>query len=427
MSNKVCILTTGHPALDDRIFYKEAQSLHNAGFQVTLIAPLNSDGYLTDMGRKPIARGETVVDGIRIIGFELGRYKIFGLPMTGLLNQWMRLGSVGRLRLGSELYSDIIDKGIQLDADIYHCHEVWSLYTGILIKRELEKRGKNPKLISDVHEYWSAARPSDTEPERTVWSRIIARFEKNSLEEVDYVITANHITRGHLLSANRFIKTEVLDNCPVLSIFQESEPRAVDGVITICHDGALPFNRGLKEMLEVIKILKERYEGKIRFLVVGDVFGEERTYFDQKVKEYRIEDVVNRTGWLPYEKVGDALSDCSIGIIFMELTENNMLAGPPNKLFNYMRYGLPTVTVDLPETRRIVLESQCGIVVKDRNVDSLVDVLSRLVDDADLRTELGKNAQAAAYKQYNWSIMEKRLLRVYNELLSETQYVLQVD
>lgn len=35
---RVCILSSVHPALDNRIFYREARSLQRAGYQVPLIA-----------------------------------------------------------------------------------------------------------------------------------------------------------------------------------------------------------------------------------------------------------------------------------------------------------------------------------------------------------------------------------------------------
>jgi len=426
MKKKVCILTTGHPPVDSRIFYKEARSLHQAGFEVCLIAPLNQDGFLTDMMGNPIARGETVLDGIKILGFQMRKPIVYRLPKIGSVARWLRLITVGRFPFGRDAFSDLVIKAVQADADIYHCHEMWSLYAGLQAKRRLGKQGKSPKLICDVHEFWPA-KLSSKKLGDVLCSKIVTLFEKKSLKYVDYVITANYITRGHILTLNRFVKTEVLDNCPVLSIFKETEQKFSNESITICHEGALLFNRGLKEMLEVMKILKARYNGKIRLLIVGDVFGEERIYFEQKVKEYQIEDVVERTGWLPYEQVGDAISDCSIGIIFMEPTENNMLAGPPNKLFNCMRYGLPIVTVDLPETRRIVLESQCGVVVRDRTVDVLVDALSMLIDDADLRSRLGENARKAVYEKYHWGIMEKKLLRIYSELTSPSEWILQID
>jgi glycosyltransferase involved in cell wall biosynthesis len=146
-------------------------------------------------------------------------------------------------------------------------------------------------------------------------------------------------------------------------------------------------------------------------------------YIDQKVKEYQIEDVIQRTGWLPYEKVGENLCQGTIGIIFLEPEENNLFS-TPNKLFNYMRYGLPVVAVDRPEIRRILLETRSGIIVKEQTIQGLVDALSLLIDHSELRAQLGENARRAVYERYSWEVIEKNLLRIYNELTSSSGYVL---
>jgi len=418
---KVCMLTTGHSALDDRIFYKESRSLHRAGYDVYLIAPLNKDGFLTDMGGMPVAKQETIIDGIKIIGFKPGQHSIFGLPKTDTISQWLRLGTNRRLNFGQEPLSDIIEKGMKINADVYHCHGIWSLYTGIQIKRKLKKLGKNPKLVCDVHEFWSA-KSSAGDVREILGSRVIAHFEKIAFKYTDYFITVNQIIRGYLLSHKPFIKVEILYNSPVLSIFKEFKRSSSNETIIICHEGALLFNRGMKEMLEVMKILKNKYNRRVKLTIIGDVFGEEKNYFDNKVKEYQIDDVVEKTGWLAYEKVGDAISNCNIGIIFMKPTGNNMFSSP-NKLLNYMRYGLPIVTVDLPEIRRIIIESQCGVVVTERTVDAIVDALSMLIDDIDLRHRLGQNGKKAIMEKYHWGIMEKKLLRVYYEIINCPQFI----
>lgn len=294
---RVCMLAVGHSALDDRIFYKEARSLQKAGFDVSLIAPLSKDGFLTDMGRNPIAQGETTIDGVKIIGFRQGKHSILGLPKTWTISQWLRLATVGKLSPGHDPFSDMIDKGLQMSADIYHCHEPWSLYAALHIKRQLEEQGKSLKLIYDVHEFW-AARTLDDGIRGVLWSKAIMQLEKATFKHIDYFITVNQMLRSYLLFQSRFARTEVLYNCSLLSIFKESEEtdHHKDGNITICHEGSPRFSRGLIEMIEVMRILKERYDRKVRMLIIGDVSGEERSYYEKKGSSALF--VIERSGYV---------------------------------------------------------------------------------------------------------------------------------
>ena len=118
MKIKACMLIAGHSALDDRIFYKEAITLNKAGYEVSEIVPLDKDGYITDMGKNPIAQSETTIDGIKIIGFKEGIHSIWGLPKTWTLSQCLRLASNGSLNFGQDPYSELIKKGIEINADI---------------------------------------------------------------------------------------------------------------------------------------------------------------------------------------------------------------------------------------------------------------------------------------------------------------------
>ncbi|MGB9596989.1 MAG: glycosyltransferase, partial [Candidatus Poribacteria bacterium] len=302
MKYKVCMLAAGHSGLDDRIFYKEAKTLYKAGYEVFEIVPLNQDGFLTDMGKKPIAKEETIIDGIKIIGFREGKHSILGLPKTWTISQLIRYATNGLINFGNEPYADMIEKGIAIDADIYHCHEMASLYAGLRIKWKLQEMGKNPKLIFDVHEYWSAKKKGSKLREY-LWSKSLKTFEKKAFKYVDYFIAVNELIRSYILFQSGFKRTEVLYNGPSLSIFKDLEHKPDNSNIIICHEGTLPFNRGLKEILEVTKLLKERYKGKVRLLIIGDIYGKEKEYYDEKVREYQIEDVIDRTGWLPYDEV----------------------------------------------------------------------------------------------------------------------------
>lgn len=414
---KVCMLCSDHPALDARVFYKEARSLQKAGYDVTLLAPLNDEGFLFDAGGNKIAASEITLYNVRIIGFSQEKR---GISKTLVVSKLIRLASLMGLRIGAEICTELIGKGTSLRADVYHCHEIFSLYAGIQIKRRLEKEGRKPKLIYDVHEYTPGIFPRYSGINKLydmLSKKVVVHFEKEALKHVDYAITVNEAISEYLLNQNRFVNTEVIYNCSVFPRLQEPERRVEHkDKVLICHEGTLSFSRGLKRMIEVMKVLKEAYGNKVELIVIGAVPQEERKYLDAKLKEYNLHDTIRCAGWLPYEKVGEAISQADIGIIFFEPTENNIF-GTPNKLFNYMRYGLPVISVNLPETGRIISKTQSGLIVKEPSTESLSKALSALIDDEAKRRRLGENARKAAYNQYGWEQMEKRLLRVYEELL----------
>ena len=416
---KVCMVTTDHPAVSSRIFYKEARSLQQAGYDVTLLAPLNDEGFLFDMGGNKIASAETTLYDVRIIGFSKEKR---GILKIGIISKLMRLAVLTGLRIEAKLFTELIDKGASLNADVYHCHEIFSLYAGIQIKRRLEKEGRKPKLIYDVHEYTPAVSPRYSGIKRLydrLSKKVIVHFEKEALKYVDYAITVSEAIRNYILTQNRFIPTEVIYNCSVFPILQEPErAREHRDKVIICHEGSLSFSRGLKRMIEVVKILKERYGNRVELLIVGIIYDEERKYLNQKIEEYSLRDTIRCTEWLPYEKVGETISQADIGIIFFELTDNIRLGGGlSNKVFNYMRYGLPIVSVDVSENSRIISETQCGLVVKEPSIENLAGAVSALIEDEAKRHQLGENAKKAAHTRYGWEQMEKRLLRVYEELL----------
>jgi glycosyltransferase involved in cell wall biosynthesis len=309
---------------------------------------------------------------------------------------------------------------MEQEADVYHCHDEWALYAGVQIRRELEKHGKKPKLIHDVQEYPGAVYPAPN-IFRHLYDRLLRKisrhFAMGALKCVDYIITANQISRGYYLAINRFLQTEVIYNCPVLSIFKDAARKEKKDRIVICHEGFLWFRRGLREMIEAMKMLKKHYGDKVELTIIGDVYGEERKYLEKKWQEYDLHNTIRCTGWLPYKEVGEAMSQTDIGIIFSEPTMNNMLAGPPNKLFNYMRYGLAVVSVDLPETSRIIRETECGLITKGRDSASFVKALSFLIDDEGARRQMGENGRKAVRDKYSWEQMSKRLFRIYAELL----------
>ena len=112
MNLKVCHFTVAHNVTDGRIFEKECRSLQRAGYQVSIVGPNTDD-------RK--------IDGIKVYGVALNPHPLY------------------RMFLGAR---KIYKRALELDADVYHFHDVELFHYGLKLKR------KGKKVIFDSHEDW---------------------------------------------------------------------------------------------------------------------------------------------------------------------------------------------------------------------------------------------------------------------------------
>ena len=174
-------------------------------------------------------------------------------------------------------------------------------------------------------------------------------------------------------------------------------------------------SRGLKLIVKALIILKTTYPN-FKFRIIGDVFGKEREYLKSKIKENNLQENIEITGWLSYNDVPKAIADCSIGVISNTNEKRNTLAGPPNKLFNYMTMGLVIVSVDLPATTQIIKETNCGIILEKRDAQLLAEKLRDLLNDNTKRKELQEKSSEASNKKYNWKSEADKLFQFYRSL-----------
>lgn len=400
MNLKICMITTRHSLDDARVVHKEAVSLVRAGHNVFIILSCNARYEYVRNDGSIIARGKAPTGACEYLGI-----KVFGLPKReGLAGKWKTFWELSSL-------------AVKLKADVYHAHEPdLSLAIAARTKKVLRKRGFKVLVIHDMHEY-PPGEPADKCNNLLKMPILLAHvlWNRLSMKWVDHVFTANNIVRGYALVLSYKMPVSVLYNGPSLKLFpqplRKSWPKKGEKLL-LCHEGSMPFNRGLKEMIEAVNILRE----KVRLRIVGDVFGKEKEWLDQEILNKNLQDVIEITGWLSYEKVSASINDCHAGLIMFRNSINNRLAGPPNKLFNYMNSGLAVLSVDFPEMKQIIEDESCGVLIDGQTVKSIIDGIEMLLTDYEKIRIMGENGQKAVRERYSWGVMEKKMLSDYRKL-----------
>lgn len=384
---KICMVSVQHSPLDDRIFYKEALSLQKAGFEICQVCAVDSDGYAYDIG------GKTVLNKNREeqLDFKGIPTKLVSLPNSALDNFLNKvfLGSFSKRFVGAIR---------SFNADVLHAHEPISFYLA-----HWAAKGTKTKVIFDSHECWEDGTPKEK------W------IKKNFLSKLKYLITANQITRGSLVTLQPNLRSQVILNGAELPRFKDVTSSKLPVIV---HDGYLPFNRGLRLMIDVLKLIK-KYIPEIKLKIIGETFGEEKRFLQKAMKRFNLEENILETGWMPYEKVPECFNGCAVGIITKLPTTNNVIGGPPIKYYNYTAAGLAVVDVDMPETTRLLNENNNGISVKSRKAEDIAAAIIHMFQNPKDLDYYQQQSRLAAQKM-NWDMEAEKLVNFYQrEVLNQ--------
>ena len=81
-----------------------------------------------------------------------------------------------------------------------------------------------------------------------------------------------------------------------------------------------------------------------------------------------------------------------------------------------MNAKLPIIASDFEYFKNIFKELGCGINVDPRNSRKIAKTIDYLVDNPNIRYDMGENGYKAVINKYNWNIEEKKLINFYKHL-----------
>ena len=91
-----------------------------------------------------------------------------------------------------------------------------------------------------------------------------------------------------------------------------------------------------------------------------------------------------------------------------------------NKVFEYSTLGIPSVSYDLSETRRLL--GAVGTFAKDATPHGLAEAALSLIDDKERRRETGARAGKLAEEKFNWDNEARKYIEVYEALVEIRAY-----
>ena len=149
------------------------------------------------------------------------------------------------------------------------------------------------------------------------------------------------------------------------------------------YHGAIAYRLGLDLAIRAVAILRDRIPG-IRLEIIGD--GEQREELIELTREIGLEDVVSISECaVPTEEIPALVAGAALAVVPSRNTVSTSLM-LPTKVLEYIRLGIPCVTVATPTITRYFQEPAVSFAPSE-DPQGLAEVILRLYERPDLRLE----------------------------------------
>jgi len=369
MKKRICHISTVHAANDDRIFFKECLSLADAGYEVFLVIPGDSD---------------KLVDGVRIKSVPRSKGRLSRLFTT----QWKALR-----------------RALKTRSAVYHFHDPELMFLGVILKI----MGK--KVVYDVHEdlpkqvLYKPWIPSAVL--RKMLSGLIYVFEQFACLFFDGIVAVtDDIARKYKAS-----KAIILRNLPILALTETDSQAAdsEDAKTIFIYAGGLTAIRGIKEICEAMAAHKDRAE----LWLLG---AWESDAYRQECLKAGSESYIRYLGFKPMPEVYRHIHQADVGIAMLYPIKN-YLTSLPVKAFEYMAQGKALLMSDFAYWQEVF--KGAALFARANEVRDIADKMGMFIEQKELRKRMGAYGRKRVEEELNWEKEVEKLFSLYNRILGD--------
>jgi glycosyltransferase involved in cell wall biosynthesis len=359
----VVMLTTSHPATDNRIFYREAKTLAEAGLAVAVIGPHS--------------KAETL-EGVWIEA--LPKHK---RGFVRLLLGWKMMRLALRLRSRVFLFHDpeLFGVGLVLrllgKKVVYDCHE--NLPAQVLQKAWIP--GPFRRLASAAAwalEWFGSRLLSGVAVARDA---VLPRFPKN-----------------RRIPIRNFPTEEALKSAEGLPLHLRKN--------IVIYAGGIGRVRAIAELVEAFRHIRPD-EAELWLLGIC---------YDKTFQEEVLSDLPPNIKWLGWKEHPQVLAlypSVKIGINLLYPTPSHRNS-QPIKLYEYLAAGIPVIASDFPEFSELL--EGCGVQVDPKDPAQIERAIRDLLSDQAKLCEMSKIGRERVLSSYCWKGEGMRLVDFCNKL-----------
>ena len=401
-ASRILMLLENNPYPQDIRVRREATTLFEDGYAVTVVAPRS--------GAQP---WHETIEGVQVYRFPeppegtgfLGYLIEYGWALVAifLLSFWI---------------------WIRRGFDVIHIHNPPDMVA--LVGLVYKIFGK--KVVFDHHDIAPEMYTALFAKEGGLVYRALLGFERLACRLADHVIVTNESYKQIDMTRNQVpaARLSIVRNGPDPHYLRPVEPDPTLrrlGRTTICYVGDMGFHDGLDYLLRAIHhLVYAMKRTDICCLLVGG--GSAVTTMQELSRELKLTEHITFVGKVPHGDVVRYISSADI-CVAPEPSNGYNDRSTMIKLMEYMAVGKPIVAFDLPE-HRFSAQDAALYAVANREAD-FARQLVRLMDDPAMCSRLGQMGRARVERSLAWHYQAQNLLAAYTALDQSVQQSIPVS
>jgi len=188
----------------------------------------------------------------------------------------------------------------------------------------------------------------------------------------------------------------------------------VDAKFVLLSMGRLVEKKGFKYLIEALPaILAENKD--IKLLICGK--GPLQGGLENLAKKLNVQDHIIFVGYVGGEKKLDYFAMSDIVIVPSIVASSGDTEGMPVVVLEALAAGKPCIVTDVGGIPDVIKNNENGFVIRQKNPNDIAATVLRLMNNADLRTQVSKNALAIS-RNYDWMIIGRRYSDTLKEIAS---------
>lgn len=183
----------------------------------------------------------------------------------------------------------------------------------------------------------------------------------------------------------------------------------------LLYIGTLADWQGLDILINAMPmILTDR---TVRLRILGRGRSRQRKSLMKQIRKLGLEEHISLEPALPHHLVPQAIAQADVCVAPLGMNDRNITQGCcPIKVIEYMSSGRPILASNLPVVRELVREDIDALLFAPDDARDLARQALTLLGDRGLAERLANSAASRAREKFTWSVAQKKLLRVYQDL-----------